>query len=444
MKKKLVGLLLCAAMVGTTVLAGCGGDSGSSDDSSTTEDSTATDDAEEESSDDSAEGGANYDGVELTYWSMWTNAEPQGKVLQEAVDAFQEQTGAKVTIEWKGRDIKNILSSSLEAEENIDLFEDDYNRIANNYKDYVADLTEMADAAGYADHSYAVFNDQATEWAGFLPCVTEQPQVGGIFYNQDLFEEAGITETPATWDEFLDACKALKDKDISPMALDSTYAPFFFGYHLSRYIGQDATSELATSGGWSDNEKVAQAADDMIEFVKAGYLADGAPDEYPASQNKMGLTEDVAMVVCANYVTSEVNKNTGVELNWGLFNYPSVEGGTDTTGVAYTGANSIAVTKYSENQQAAFDLATFITSGEYDQKMADEAQQMPADPSNTVPASQDGTAEVLAATTTSLTWNMGLNANADLLSQIQEKVVKLFEGSYSTGADFAADMDSLY
>lgn len=444
MKKKLVGLLLCAAMVGTTVLAGCGGDSGSSDDSSTTEDSTAADDAEEESSDDSAEGGANYDGVELTYWSMWTNAEPQGKVLQEAVDAFQEQTGAKVTIEWKGRDIKNILSSSLEAEENIDLFEDDYNRIANNYKDYVADLTEMADAAGYADHSYAVFNDQATEWAGFLPCVTEQPQVGGIFYNQDLFEEAGITETPATWDEFLDACKALKDKDISPMALDSTYAPFFFGYHLSRYIGQDATSELATSGGWSDNEKVAQAADDMIEFVKAGYLADGAPDEYPASQNKMGLTEDVAMVVCANYVTSEVNKNTGVELNWGLFNYPSVEGGTDTTGVAYTGANSIAVTKYSENQQAAFDLATFITSGEYDQKMADEAQQMPADPSNTVPASQDGTAEVLAATTTSLTWNMGLNANADLLSQIQEKVVKLFEGSYSTGADFAADMDSLY
>lgn len=444
MKKKLVGLLLCAAMVGTTVLAGCGGDSGSSDDSSTTEDSTAADGAEEESSDDSAEGGANYDGVELTYWSMWTNAEPQGKVIQEAVDAFQEQTGAKVTIEWKGRDIKNILSSSLEAEENIDLFEDDYNRIANNYKDYVADLTEMADAAGYADHSYAVFNDQATEWAGFLPCVTEQPQVGGIFYNQDLFEEAGITETPATWDEFLDACKALKDKDISPMALDSTYAPFFFGYHLSRYIGQDATSELATSGGWSDNEKVAQAADDMIEFVKAGYLADGAPDEYPASQNKMGLTEDVAMVVCANYVTSEVNKNTGVELNWGLFNYPSVEGGTDTTGVAYTGANSIAVTKYSENQQAAFDLATFITSGEYDQKMADEAQQMPADPSNTVPASQDGTAEVLAATTTSLTWNMGLNANADLLSQIQEKVVKLFEGSYSTGADFAADMDSLY
>lgn len=438
MKKKLVGLLLCAAMVGTTVLAGCG--SSSSDDSSASTEDTSSAESGDEAS---AEGGNQYDGVELTYWSMWTNAEPQGQVLQEAVDAFQEQTGAKVTIEWKGRDIKNILSSSLEAEENIDLFEDDYNRIANNYKDYVADLTEMADAAGYADQSFAVFNDQATEWAGFLPCVTEQPQVGGVFYNQDLFEKAGITETPETWDEFLEACKTLKDNDISPMALDSTYAPFFFGYHLARYIGQDETAKMAKEGGWSANEKVAQAADDMIEFVKAGYLADGAPDEYPASQNKMGLNQDVAMVVCANYVTSEVNNNTDTELNWGLFNYPSVEGGADSAS-AYAGANSIAVTKYSENQQAAFDLATFITSGEYDQKMADTAGQIPADPSNTAPASQNGTVEVLNNTTSPLTWNMGLNANADLLSQIQEIVVKLYEGSYDTGADFAAALDALY
>ena len=140
MKKKLVGLLLCAAMVGTTVLTGCGSSSDNS--SASTEDTSSTESGDEAS----AEGGNQYDGVELTYWSMWTNAEPQGQVLQEAVDAFQEQTGAKVTIEWKGRDIKNILSSSLEAEENIDLFEDDYNRIANNYKDYVADLTEMADS----------------------------------------------------------------------------------------------------------------------------------------------------------------------------------------------------------------------------------------------------------------------------------------------------------
>lgn len=432
MKKKVLSVLLASAMVAGLV-AGCGSgsDSGSGSGSG---------------SDGGDAAGGQYDGVELTFWSMWSNTEPQGQVLQEAVDAWQEETGATVTIEWKGRDIKNILSSSLEAEEKIDLFEDGYERITSVYLDYVADLTEMADAAGYSGQSFAVFNDWVTDQVGFLACVTEQPQVGGVFYNQDIFDDAGV-EAPTTWAEFLEVCKSLKDAGYAPMALDSTYAPFFFGYHLARYIGQDATTELATNGGWGENPLVAQAAQDMIDFVEAGYLVDGAPDEYPASQNKMALGDpQAAMVVCANYVTSEVNNTAGEELNWGLFNYPSVEGsadGVDQT-ASYTGANSIAVTSYSENQQAAFDLATFITSGEYDQKMADTAGQIPADPSNTAPASQGGTVEVLNATESSLVWNMGLNGNADLTASIAEVVVKLYEGAYATGEDFAAALDALY
>ena len=426
MKKKVLSVLLATAMV-ATLAAGCGNKN-------------------EGGSESGADGGdKKYDGVELTYWSMWQNTEPQGKVLQEAVEAWSEETGATVNIEWKGRDIKNILGAALEAEEEFDLYEDDYSRISKNWIEWTADLTDLAEAAGYADNSYAVFNDQATEWAGYLPCVTEQPQVGGIFYNQDLFDEAGV-EAPTTWAEFLDVCKALKDKGIQPMALDSAYASFFFGYHLSRYIGEEATADLAVNGGWSDNAGVAAAADSMIEFIKAGYLADGAPDEFPNSQNKMGLSEDVAMVVCANYVTSEVNNNTGKELNWNLFNYPSVDGaaeGVDQT-AAYAGANSIAITKYSENQEAAFDLATYITSGDFDQKMADTAGQIPADPANTAPASQNGTVEVLKATTSPLAWNMGLNENGDLRTSIDEIIIKLFEGSYASGADFAAALDGLY
>lgn len=239
----------------------------------------------------------------------------------------------------------------------MDLFEDDYKRISENYAQYCYDLTELAEANGYADSSYALFNDRATGWAGFLTCITEQPNVGGVFYNQDLFEEAGV-EVPTTWTEFLDVCKALKDKGIQPLALDSTYAPFLFGYHLARYIGEDAIADMADNGGWGENELVAKAAQDMIDFVNAGYLAEGAPAEYPASQDSMGIDGDVAMVVCANYVTSEVNLHSGTELNWSVFNYPSVEGaaeGVDQS-AAYAGANSIAVTSYSD--QDTHSLAT--------------------------------------------------------------------------------------
>ena len=432
MKKKFISLFLTAVMA-TSLLAGCGnsGTTAPAESKPAETPAAATEEAKAETTpaestaaaETTAESGAaDYSGVTLTMWSMWNSTEPQGQVIQEAADAFKEKTGATINIEWKGRDINTIIQAALESNEKIDIFEDDYSRIAKNYKDYCYDLTDMAKAANYDATSYACFNEVATEWAGFLPCVTEQPQVGGVF---------------------LAACQTMVDKGYQPLALDSAYADFTFGYHLDRVIGEKAISDLAVNGGWSKNEGVVKAAQQIIDFVKAGYLADGAPDEYPSSQNKIGLTGKVAMVVCANYVAPEVNNNSGTEINWGMFNYPAVEGGADPSN-AYAGANSLAITKYSENAQAAFDFLMFLTSGEFDQKMADTADQIPADPSNTAPAIMSGTVEALVATKAPLSWNMGLNDNSELKTSFKDIIISLYEGKYATGEDFAAAMDALY
>ncbi len=454
MKKKLISLLLVSAMA-TTMIAGCGSSTETTTESaaSTTAETTAESTAEttasttEETTADTAaaETGElpDYSGVELTYWSMWNSAEPQGQVLQEAADAFSEQTGAKINIEWKGRDIKTIVMAALESGEKIDMFEDSDSNMATVYKDYLYDLTDMAAAADYENHSFKCLTDYLVNKAGFLCAIPEQPQVGGVFYNKDIFEACGITEVPATWEDYLAACQTMVDNGYQPLALDSTYADFLFTYHLDRVIGTEAISDLAVNGGWSENEGVIQAAQQQIDFINAGYLADGAPDEYPASQNKIGLTGEVAMVVCANYVASEVNNNTGTEVNWGMFNYPEVEGGVDPSN-AYAGSNAIGITSYSENPQAAFDFAMFLTTGEYDQKMADTASQIPADPSNTAPAMLDGTIETLQATVNPLTWNAGLNDNADLKTSLKDVIIGLYEGRYATGEEFAAAMDALY
>ena len=150
-----------------------------------------------------------------------------------------------------------------------------------------------------------------------------------------------------------------------------------------------------------------------------------------------------AMVVCANYVTSEVNKNAGTEVNWGLFNYPAVDGGVDNTS-AYAGANSLAVTEYSENAQAAFDFIIFLTTGEWDQKMANEAGQIPADSRNTAPASQAGTIETLLAAEKPMTWCAGIHENDGLKDTIKSMCIELFEGKYADGAAFCAALDALY
>ena len=392
-----------------------------------------------------AEGGKIYDGVEITMWSMWNAAEPQGQAIIDAAAQFEEETGCHVNIEFRGRDIKTIINTSLQGGEDIDIFEEAYDRIYLQYAPYCYDMTEMAEAAGYADFSYPLFNKMTTDaTGGKLVSVAEQPNVGGIFYDKAKFEAAGITETPETWDEFLAVCQQLVDAGFQPLALDSTYADFTFGYHLNRYVDEDSTRALSLNGGWSQNPGVIAAAEDIIDFVNRGYLAEGAPDEYPAGQNKIGF-ENVAMVVCADYVTSEVNNNTGAGIEWGVFNYPTVpveDGGNGATG-SYAGANSLAITSYTENPQAAFDFVMMLVSGDVDQKRADSVPQIPADPRNNC-TSLDGAVETLMSADSVLSWTMGLNANTDLTAMIKEVVIQLYEGRFATGEAFAAALDALY
>ena len=433
--KKILSVLLAAVMV-LGLLAGC------ADKPVETNNPPASNPPASQPADDSSEpAGKQYDGVELTMWSMWSSGEPQANVIEAAKAAFEEQTGAKITIEFKGRDVNKVLAASLEAQDNIDIIEDDYKRIGTVYNKFTYDLTEMAKAANYDSFSYKCFNDQSIAWAGYLNAITEQPNIGGIFYDKDAFENAGITAEPKTWAEFLDACQKLKDAGVGPLAQDSAYCDFAFYHTLVRYLGEAKIEELTMNGGWSGTA-AEQAAQDIIDLRNAGYLADGAPDEFPSSQNKIGFGQ-AAMVICADYVTAEVNGNTGTQVNWGLFNYPAVDGGADN-GAAYMGANSLAITSYSKNPQAAFDFILFLTTGEYGQKLADEAHQIPADSRNTAPADLNGTIETLQAAVSPMTWCASLSVNADLKDTIKSMCTELFEGKYADGAAFCAALDALY
>ena len=43
------------------------------------------------------------DPVEITFWSMWNEGEPQATVIAEAAEAYEAETGVRVNIEWRGR-----------------------------------------------------------------------------------------------------------------------------------------------------------------------------------------------------------------------------------------------------------------------------------------------------------------------------------------------------
>ncbi|MCB7305829.1 extracellular solute-binding protein [Bariatricus massiliensis] len=71
------------------------------------------------------------------------------------------------------------------------------------------------------------------------PISTAMFSCSGVFWNRQLFEEAGIREFPATWEDFWACCEQLKDSGITPLALHTegtAWAPMLL-----------ATAELADS-----------------------------------------------------------------------------------------------------------------------------------------------------------------------------------------------------
>lgn len=225
MKKKIVSVLLTTAMV-ATLAAGCGSsDSGSSD------------------------SGSSDSGKEMTYWSMWNSTEPQAKVIQEAADAYEEETGIHINIEWKGRDMKTLIGTALEAGEDIDLFDDDYMRTIRNTQEYLTDLSTLEGEEEFESHVMPVILDKAKSWGdGKLYAVPYQVYTTGVWYDKAMFEEAGVTDVPTTWDEFLDVCQKVKDAGYNPITCNSDSATLIYGFQLARYIGQDAVLECFNNG----------------------------------------------------------------------------------------------------------------------------------------------------------------------------------------------------
>ena len=95
---------------------------------------------------------------------MWEEDEPQADVIREAAEAYEEATGISVEIQWKGRGIRSLIEPALDAGEQIDLFDDDYQRMAQEHRDYLAELKGMADTVDYEKHIMPVLLEQVKNW----------------------------------------------------------------------------------------------------------------------------------------------------------------------------------------------------------------------------------------------------------------------------------------
>jgi raffinose/stachyose/melibiose transport system substrate-binding protein len=437
MKKKLVSLLLCTAMA-VSMLTGCGTNDTKDNATETTTDSGK---AASETTDDSAAAG----GKTIVYWSMWEATEPQGKVIQEAVNAYMEATGNTVDLQFKGRTgIREGLQPALDAGTAIDLFDEDLDRVNGTWGNYLLDLETLAKDADFEATANAGLMAACRDAAeGTLKSIPYQPYVFAFFYNQSLFDKAGITEVPKTWEELLAVCEKLKAAGIIPLTSDDAYINTNFGYHLARLIGNDNVEKVVTEGLWAEEPAVLKVAQAYEDLAKKGYFSEYIESNvWPNGQNVELALGEVAMYLNGSWLPNEVKEMTGPDFKWGCFSYPALEGGVTGTEACNFGAQVLAINKNTQVAKETFDLITYITKGEFDAKLSTESIGIPADTSNTDwPAMLAAIKPVLDSTTTRYTWAAGAEQNPDMSPVIKENFLKLCGGSI-TAQQFVDNMEA--
>jgi raffinose/stachyose/melibiose transport system substrate-binding protein len=376
---------------------------------------------------------------------MWNESEPQGQVIAQAAEAFTKETGIAVDINFNGREIRKTLQPALDAGETVDLFDEDIERVANTWGNYLLPLDEYVsqsysttDGKPYGDVINKTLLDLARQLGGGqIKNIPYQPSAFVTMYNKDLFEKAGVTSLPKTGEELLDACAKLAAIGVTGLTVDDAYMAAFFGYNMDRLAGADATLSMVRNNDFTGPQVLA-FGQLMEMMVKAGYFSQKAASNiYPAGQVEEIATGRVAMYLNGTWLPNEI-KGNAPNMRWGAFAWPAFGPG-DGPEANNFGSQSFGINKNTKYPAEAFRFIVWLTTGEWDAALARESIGIPMGNDSVWPDALAEAKAVVDSTTKRLPWAVGMEDSPDINAKIKENLAKLIMGSLNA-EQFAAEM----
>lgn len=222
----------------------------------------------------------------------------------------------------------------------------------------------MWDANGLNDIVAKSIADGATLYNGQRFLVPFGYHYAGMFYNKKVMADAGITDLPETWEEFVAMCDTLKAKGVTPIALgsrDRWPAQFWFDYLVLRTAGPDYRAALMNGTASYTDPEVKLAMQKWKELVDAGYFTPNAnADDWTDAADKVARG-DAAMTLMGTWITGYWN---GIELKPGedydFFEFPKMADGVANAAVGPV--DGLVIAANAPNMINAEKLVSFLVS----------------------------------------------------------------------------------
>ncbi|MDQ8735144.1 extracellular solute-binding protein [Paenibacillus sp. LHD-38] len=367
----------------------------------------------------------------VVFWSMWSDTEPQAKVIQGAVEQFKKANpNVTVDLKFTGRDLNKLIKPALDGGQQIDIFEGDPAVTMDTVKDHLLKLDEYLSEPAVGMEGKTVQESilpSLMDWTKSLSvkagleegfyALPQQPFAVLFFYNKEVYEKAGITSPPATWEQFMEYNERIKQAGVAPITFDDAYRDLFIGGYLSSAMGNEWVDQLVndkTGEMWKD-PIVLQFAKDMLLMKENGYFSTKlAGSKYPAAQQDLVLGQSAAYLN-GTWLPNEVAATAGPDFKWGSFQFPTVPNGNGKGGTQELtfGAQALMLNKNSSNKAAAIELVKYLIGKNAQSEMVKQAQAIPATVDTEWPPALAEAAVAIDNAKINAPWGFGINNSAD-------------------------------
>ncbi|WP_031107077.1 ABC transporter substrate-binding protein [Streptomyces sp. NRRL S-146] len=365
-------------------------------------------------------GGSNDSPKTLTYWASNQGAsiEVDKKVLQPELDKFEKQTGIKVKLEvvpWS--DLLNRILTATTSGQGPDVL-----NIGNTWSASLQATGALLpwDAGNFGKiGGRERFVDSAlgsTGAEGKDPAAVPLYSMSyALYYNKELFADAGISKPPATWDELVADGKKLSKDGKWALGMEGSnpsenihHAFVFAEQHGADFFTADGKADFTGDGTVAAVKQYVDlmAEDKVIAPGNAEYAQNQSVSDFAKGKTAMLLWQSAS----ANLESQGMSKD-----DYGIAPVP-VQSGTPGTGKqvnSMVAGINLAVFKNTDNIDGSTKFVKFMTS-DAEQKVLNKAY-------STIPPVKSAQADAAFATPANAVLKDTLAKSAVALPQVADE-----------------------
>ncbi len=319
--------------------------------------------------------------VEIEYWQYFFDA--RVSAMEQLIENF-EAANPDITVKmthFPYADYRTKVAAAIPAGEGPDVVQLFYGWL-NDYVD--AELIQPLPSDVFApDRIDAEFFPmvQAMKDGGHYWALPTAVRSLALFYNERLFEDAGIDGPPATLDELVEIAGKLTQHDgagnITQVGITTgmnAQDHHWFREVLVRQFGGEPYVDNYQTVNYNNDAGMAAAAFYTGLEQEHGVTAAGFMDE-PQAAFKAGMA---GMHIDGSFRIGSLNKIRG--LRWGVAELPAASDGTQSNYSSYW-VNAITSKAEGERYEASVKFMEYVTSDEAMQIWLDVVGELPAKPS---------------------------------------------------------------